>query len=742
MKKLSIILLFILSFTVALFLSLSLSYFFITNGEALNKELLTSARSNIEIYDNDDNLVEEVSLLNKRGNIKLEKINDFTKKAFISIEDKRFFSHKGLDYKRIISATLNNIKSRSFKEGASTISQQLIKNTHLNGEKTIKRKIKEIKLTKQLEKEYSKEEILEMYLNSIYFGHKSFGLKDAAFFYFAKTPECLTVAESAMLAGIIKSPNNYSPFKNPEKCEKRRAVVIHKMYENGYITCLQKEEALKEPLPQTNYEREKSSYLEEVINEAEEIIDKDLFYHGIKIYTYLQPELQNKLESLSDEYDTDKTYLVEDATTHGIKAFYSTLNSHIKRLPGSTIKPLLVYAPAIEENIISPATLIKDEKVSFGEYSPSNFNDAYEGYISARDALAKSVNTVAVKILNSTGINNACKYMEKMNLKINEKDKSLALALGGMENGYSLKDLVSAYGTFTNEGYYSPSTFIRKITSKQNDIYTHTHKKTKVFKFSTVTLINDILKSAVSYGTAKKLSDLKYEVCAKTGTNGTSKKNTDAYSISYTSQDIIGVWLGRGDNGDITTTGGGMPCLLNKIILEYMYNYSPPLSIKKSSEVTTVILDKYEYTFNHNLIIADNEAPKKEMLKELFYKNNMPTKKSNKYSQPKINTSPIVKYENNAISIILRDEYYTKYCIIKSHLNNTEEFTIDGNSFFDADIKPNQIYTYTIIPYYKNNKGQEYILPKIKTKIADTDIRDNINNNEDKSIIDKDWWSE
>lgn len=296
MKKSSIILLSIFSFIAMIFISMAISYFVITNGVSLNKELLTSAKSNIEIYDCDDNLVEEVSCLNKRGSVKIENINDFTKQAFISIEDKRFFSHNGLDYKRIISATLNNIKSRSFKEGASTISQQLIKNTHLTGEKTIKRKIKEIKLTRQLEKESSKEEILEMYLNSIYFGHRSFGLKDASFFYFAKSPENLTVAESAMLAGIIKSPNNYSPFKNPEKCEQRRNLVINEMYENNYITRLQMEEALNEPLPQTDHESEKKSYIEEVINEAEEIIGKDSFYRGIKIYTYLKPRLQKKLD--------------------------------------------------------------------------------------------------------------------------------------------------------------------------------------------------------------------------------------------------------------------------------------------------------------------------------------------------------------------------------------------------------------------------------------------------------------
>lgn len=186
-----------------------------------------------------------------------------------------------------------------------------------------------------------------------------------------------------------------------------------------------------------------------------------------------------------------------------------------------------------------------------------------------------------------------------------------------------------------------------------------------------------------------------------------------------------------------------MPCSLNKIILEYMYKYSNPLSIKISNEVTTVALDKYEYNLNHDLIIADDEAPKKDIFTELFYKNNIPRKKSNRYKMPKIHKTPVFKYENDTIYMILRDEYYTKYCIIRIDSNgNKKEFTINGNNFKDISIEPNQIYSYTVIPYYKNNKGEAYQLPKIKTKIVDENIHDNENNNDNQSIIDKDWWYE
>lgn len=222
-------------------------------------------------------------------------------------EDKGFFKHNGFDIKRMAKAALKNMRARSFKEGASTISQQLIKNTHLSQEKTIKRKLKEIKLTRKLEKKYSKNEILEKYLNTIYFGHNCFGLESASEFYFGKQPQDLTLSDAAILAGLVKSPNNYSPFKHPENCIQRKKIVLSAMLAQGHITETEKMKALSEPLPEAPAESSlNKSYFARVFDELEELSEKYNFTLGgnIRIYTYLDPNLQNYLETLSDESET------------------------------------------------------------------------------------------------------------------------------------------------------------------------------------------------------------------------------------------------------------------------------------------------------------------------------------------------------------------------------------------------------------------------------------------------------
>ena len=197
-------------------------YLAMTKDAALDPEKLILSENNLLVYDCEGDFVENVSAFAIKQTAKIENIPLRTQLAFVNTEDKRFYEHDGFDVKRIAKAAWNNLKTCSFKEGASTISQQLIKNTHLSQEKTVKRKLQEWKLTRQLEKNYSKDEILEKYLNSIYFGHSCFGIRAATKFYFGKTPEELSLADSAILAGLVKSPNNYSPFKNAEKCRKRK----------------------------------------------------------------------------------------------------------------------------------------------------------------------------------------------------------------------------------------------------------------------------------------------------------------------------------------------------------------------------------------------------------------------------------------------------------------------------------------------------------------------------------------
>ncbi|MDE6001622.1 MAG: transglycosylase domain-containing protein, partial [Clostridia bacterium] len=224
------------------------AYAIITKNAVLDPNKLTGAGQNVTIYDDNGNEIISASLDAKNKSVSLKNLQPQTVNAFIASEDRTFYNHNGLNYKRMVKALFKNIAAGSFKEGASTISQQLIKNTHLSNDKTIKRKLNEIKLTRKLEKKYEKDEILEMYLNTIYFGHNCYGLQSAAEFYFNKKAENLNLTESATIVGLLTSPNNYSPFKNPEKSLSRRNVVLKSMLDCGYIESGEYSAAINEPL--------------------------------------------------------------------------------------------------------------------------------------------------------------------------------------------------------------------------------------------------------------------------------------------------------------------------------------------------------------------------------------------------------------------------------------------------------------------------------------------------------------
>ena len=318
----------------------------------------------------------------------------------------------------MIKALFKNIASGSFKEGASTISQQLIKNTHLSSDKTIKRKLKEIKLTKKLEKQYSKDQILEMYLNTIYFGHNCYGLQSAAEFYFNKKAENLNLAESATIVGLLSSPNNYSPFKNPEKSLKRRNIALRNMLTCGYIDDTVYASTVSLPLnaemKSTNGKYE--SYISAIFDELEEIdFNNYLLTDGCKITTYLDPYAQNQIENL--EYPCDNAVIITDNFSGGVKAYKTTVNG-AKRQPGSTAKPIFVYAPAIEERQINPFTKILDEKINYSGYSPENYDKKYHGFVTVTESIKNSYNIPAVKALNALTIDKSEKYLKAMNTEL------------------------------------------------------------------------------------------------------------------------------------------------------------------------------------------------------------------------------------------------------------------------------------------------------------------------------------
>ncbi len=700
-------------------------YFSITAGERLDTSKLEQTQNIACIYDAQDTKIAEVSFKNASKSVNSKDIPAHVKNAFIAAEDKNFYKHHGLDYRGIARALFKNLQARSFKQGGSTISQQLVKNTQLSSEKTIVRKLKEIKLTKQLERKYTKDQILEMYLNSIYFGHACYGIAGAAEFYFGKSVSELTIDEGALLAAIIRSPSNYSPFSNPEKCLSARNAVLRKMFALGYISESDCELASDRPLPaQRDTKQTADTYIAAVYEELETLpfYDPYKFLDGCKIYTYMDSELQSYAENLKTDADrSGKSIIILNNKACGISAYF-TSEGNIARQPGSVIKPLAVYAPAIEENLISPATPVLDEKTDFSGYAPFNYKDIYNGYVSARDALAQSMNIPAVKILNELGVDIGERYLRRVGLPINENDKSLALALGGISEGFTLQDVAAAYAVFANGGIYTRPAFIREIRAEDGTIlYSRKQENSRVYSEDTAYLISDMLRSAVTYGTAKKLASLPFYICAKTGTCGTEKGNTDAWTISYTSEHTVGVWMGNADNSLTDITGGGLPCHYALLLNKKIYENLSPRQPDACEKVIECRLDKASYEKDHVLRLAALNQPEIYTFTDLFRSSNLPSETSTRFSSP--SDSPKISYKNNTIKIELCQTEYYDY-LVKRTINGKTSTIFDGKlqeCFRDSDIEANKIYTYSIIPYFigadgEKIYGQEIILPSVNTK--------------------------
>lgn len=734
----------------------------ISGGTEFDENKLKKVSGRIVFYDSQGAEIEGATKILTNDYVPSSEIPEHLKNAFISIEDRNFYRHGGIDYKRMAGAALQNLKSGKFKQGASTISQQLIKNTHLSNEKTLERKAKEIRLTRKLESKFTKEQILEMYLNTIYFGENAYGIGKASQTYFGKTPQELDISEAAVLAAVIKAPSAYSPFANSGKCLQRRNLVIDKMREYGYITenecdnAKQKAILLCEQSEENAYE----CYLKHALKEAESKLtypfntsDKD-----VKIYTYLDKTCQSILENI-DAKDVDecgKSYVLIDNSTGGVAAFYSTLGD-VKRMPGSAIKPLLVYAPAIEENIVDIDTPILDEETDFYGYRPENYNGKYYGYVSVRDAVKESLNIPAVKILNYTGIEKSKKYAEKLGITFDKQDTSLSLALGGMRDGVELKTLANAYSAFANGGTVRQCGFVKKICDKRDNVlYKKSEENSRVFSEESSFLVNEMLVECAESGTAKKLSHLKFKVGAKTGTVGFKDGNTDAYTISYTKDFSMGVWLGNADNEKMpnSVSGGTYPAVISRAIWEDLHNsgYNPAPFDEMPDGITETALDKISLNEEHMLKLAGDNAREQDITISYFKNARVPKIISERFSNPKIENYEIL-YENRRVKIILcLSEYYvyelyrsderTKN-VLKTVINDSKEFEYE-----DGDVTEGKIYSYSIVPYYINISGEKIAGETVKLpniKIPARNIQDNGDGKNKNGKTDSDlgdWWSD
>lgn len=700
--------------------------------------------------------------INYKGNgrfINFSEFQDYTINCFVCTEDKNFFKHNGIDTKRILKSALKNAASFSYKEGASTITQQLIKNSQLSNQKTLIRKFKEIKLALKLEKQISKERIMELYLNSIYFGKNCYGIENASKYYFNKSSIDLTLNESAVLAGIINSPAKYSPLENAGKCVARRNFVLKNMLTSGYIDEETFNKVSAEPLKidTSNGENYNYAYLEAVNGELSKIFnlsEQEIAQSGLKVYTYMDSRLQQEANKLleNEKYfpsyykNTNNCIVLIDNFTNGISVL-ATNNAldiqHLKRQPGSCIKPVLVYMPAFEKNIITASTLINDEATVFGDYHPTNFKNKYNGDVTVRTAIKKSLNIPAVKTLNYLGIDSFKEYAKKLNIVLSEKDTGLPMALGGLTDGISLLELTSAYTALANSGNFGVSKVIKKVEdSFGNILYENINSATRIYSEENSFIMTDILMDTVFDGTANILKDLRFDVACKTGTVGTEEGNSDAYNISYTTRHTLSVWAGAKSNNFGQYIMGGTSCAyLAKDFYEKLYNENNiPEDFIIPKTVERLNIDFKNLCANHEITLAASDTPDNFILSEYFSKHNMPTKVSSFFKNIKV-TSADVNVFDRFPNIKFTAVPYAFYEIYRDDGNKKELLkTIKDTEgiveFIDDTVKEGKTYEYTIVPYFNSEKelkkidngvykSQKIIIPIKFVPESDPDEKEN-----------------
>ena len=617
------------------------------------KPEIRSANS-ISLYDNNN-----VIFFQGSGNKVWVKLNDISKNvinATISTEDKNFYKHKGFDIFRIIKAGYINIKNKNTSQGASTITQQYAKNLFLNFDKTWQRKWDEALYTIRLEANYSKDEILEGYLNTINYGHGMYGIERASKFYFNKSSSNLDLAEASILVGIPKSPSNYSPLVNEKLAKKRQKGILKNMVKNGYITDSEMRNALKEKLNYYGKEDNDNSstimyYQDAVLKELENLNMIPKNYNdtkGLKIYTYLDLDAQKKLEeNINDELKNDDELQVasvmmkpEDGSIIALvggrdynKSEYNRALSS-KRQVGSTMKPYLYYAAL--ENGFTTSSCFTSEKTNFtfserDDYSPKNYNDKYANKpISMAAAVSYSDNIYAVKTNLFLGSDQLINVAKRVGITAKLEDVP-SLPLG--TNEINIIEMTSGYAAFANLGYKINPHFIKKIEDSSGKIlYTNKSTKNLVLNSSIVFILNNMLTATYdqnfidyNYPTAIGLANkLKHTYALKSGTT-----NTDEWYIGYNKDIITSVWLGYDDNKEIKTKIATTAQNIWYKSIESYENGKENMWYEKPNNVSAVLVDPLS-----GKAVNDNAEKKKLMY---FIKGTEPSNEETVFDE-KLNT--------------------------------------------------------------------------------------------------------
>ncbi|NEU31528.1 PBP1A family penicillin-binding protein [bacterium LRH843] len=581
----------IIGILVMVLLSLIIYFVVILAGEfVVNDENLVMKKTSV-LVDEDGTVLARLFIENREP-VTLHTIPNHVQEAFISIEDSRFREHHGIDFRSIGRALYRDMIAGEKLEGGSTITQQLAKRVFLTSEKTFLRKTKEVLIAMNIERRYSKNQILEMYLNQIYFGHGAYGIQAASKLYFNKDVSELSIEEGALLAGLPKAPNTYSPLVNPERSKQRRDLILNVMQRQGYIsaeesTRLKGKTVAVDPVPLVENEAY-LTYIDMVLDEAAEryhLTNEEVLTGGYKIVVPMNLHMQEVSFSKmrEDQFfpkgneDAEAAFVLLDAKTGGVLAVQGGreyvrrgLNRvNTKRQPGSAFKPLAVYGPALEQGTYQPYSLLKDELLDYKGYAPKNYNHEYKGTITMYEAVTNSVNAPAVWLLNEIGIDTSHDMLEKFGLVV--PDRGLATALGGLSEGVTPLDLAAAYRVFASGGKRAEPYFIKEIYRGNEKIGETKTKEEVVLSAQTAWYMTRMLESVVKEGTGKR-GTVHTPLAGKTGTTSypdVEGATMDAWFVGYTPTVVGAVWMGY----DVTSTehflhgGSSYPTVLFKDIV-------------------------------------------------------------------------------------------------------------------------------------------------------------------------------
>lgn len=566
------------------------------------QNLALNQTSQVYYYDSNGNVKELTKLHSDSNSIWVEPtdIASCFKDAIVSIEDERFYKHNGVDLKRTTGAVVEyvwaKVRGKSATYGGSTITQQTIKNITEEKDQTATRKIKEIMRAIAFENQLSKDEILGIYCNVAHFANGCDGVEAAARKYFNKSAADLTLQEAASIAGITQYPEKYDPIKNPENNVEKRNIVLKKMYELGKITENEYETAKNSPLElDPTYTKEQhamTSYFEDqlvndIINDlverknyTNEFAKSQVYNGGYKIYATVDPKIQSAMESVfenrsnfpavSNGKELQAGMVVTDPHTGEIKGIIGGLGkktdirgwnraTQAQLQPGSAIKPIAVYGPAVDLGKITESDIVVDEKITIDKWTPKNAYSGFKGKMTIKEAVARSANIPAVKVLEELGISNSYGYLQnKFHIStLTDGDKNYsALALGGLTNGVTVKEMASAYGVFVNSGkYISPHTYTRVLDSNGQIVLENNESATQAISESAAYITADLLSGPVNLSCGTASGNALSSGMPTYGKTGTTDENYDKWFVGFTPYYVGAVWFGFDTPSSLSAAG-------------------------------------------------------------------------------------------------------------------------------------------------------------------------------------------